>query len=118
MIPTPRRLLVVLALALLGGCATQAGRSPDYVPQQGGPGYGPLGPEGKDAVPGSPSTGGSASAGATGSAQGQRGMCDLHHQVMAARTREERQALLDQTMHGMSPEMRERHMQMMWERCR
>jgi hypothetical protein len=37
---------------------------------------------------------------------------------MAARTREERQALMDQYMQGMSPEMRERHRQMMWERCR
>lgn len=118
MIREPRHLLVVFALAVLGGCAAQGGHSPDYVPRQGGPGYGPRGPMGQDAVPGTPSAGGSASAGATGSAEGQRGMCDMHQRIMAARTREERQALLDQSMHGMSPEMRERHMQMMWERCR
>lgn len=114
----------VLALAaLLSGCAAQTGQSPDYVPGQGGPGYGPQGPMGRNAVPEGPapgesSAGGSASAGTTGSQDNQQAMCELHQRFMAARTREEREALMDRYMQGMSPEMRERHRQMMWERCR
>lgn len=122
MIPVPRHLPCMLALAaLLGGCAAQPGQAPGHVPPQGGPGYGPEHPMGRNAVPEGPapaSAGGSASAGTTGSADDQRAMCELHQRFMAARTREERQALMDQYMQGMSPEMRERHRQMMWERCR
>ncbi len=58
--------------------------------------------------------------GATGQAgmADRQTMCAIHSQMMAARTPEERQALMAQHMRDMSPEMQQRHLQMMGEQCR
>jgi len=43
-------------------------------------------------------------------------MCAQHARMMAA-TPEERQAWMERRMEGMTPEMRERHLEMMRQRC-
>lgn len=43
-------------------------------------------------------------------------MCEMHKKEMAGKTSEQRQAMMDEHMKGMTPEMRER-MQKMHERC-
>ncbi|HJV03478.1 MAG TPA: hypothetical protein VJ752_23280 [Burkholderiaceae bacterium] len=117
MIRAPSPSLRMLALAaMLAGCA-QTTTGPDTMPRHGGPGYGQGGPMGMPAAPASASAGSSA-AGATGTPEQRQAMCDLNGRMMAARTPEERQALQERYMQGMSPEMRERHMEMMRERCR
>lgn len=40
-------------------------------------------------------------------------MCDVHDKMMRAKTPEERQAIMDEYMKNMPPEMRQQHMQMM-----
>jgi hypothetical protein len=64
-------------------------------------------------------------AGSTGSGTGaepgagdQRAMCEMSRRIRGARTPAERQALMDQNMPGMSPELREQHLQMMLQQCR
>jgi hypothetical protein len=44
-------------------------------------------------------------------------MCDLNRQIAEANTPEERQALVERVLPKMSPQERERHVQMMRERC-
>lgn len=75
------------------------------------PGIGSSSPAGRD------SSGTSGAAGSTGAPLDQQSMCELQRRVMAARTPDERQALMEQAMPGMSQEARERHMQMMGESC-
>lgn len=48
----------------------------------------------------------------------QETQCSVYRRMMAARTPEERQALMDPRMRSMSPEMQQRHLQMMGERCK
>lgn len=44
-------------------------------------------------------------------------MCDTHRKMQTA-SPEQRQAMMDQQMKGMSPEMRLRHMEMMQQHCK
>jgi hypothetical protein len=44
-------------------------------------------------------------------------MCEMHRKEMAARTPQERQAMMEERMKSMTPEMRQR-MQAMMEQCR
>lgn len=62
---------------------------------------------------------GSSAAGAasSGAALDQQSMCELQRRVTAAHTPEERQALMEQAMPGMSQDARERRLQMMRESC-
>ena len=46
-----------------------------------------------------------------------KAMCDMHKKMMNA-SPSERQAMMNDWMKQMSPEMRERHMQMMQEQCK
>jgi hypothetical protein len=48
---------------------------------------------------------------------GQYEMCELDQQIMSARTPAERQAIIEQAMPNMPQESRERHLQMMQQRC-
>jgi len=48
----------------------------------------------------------------------QETLCSTYRRMMAARTPEERQAMMDQPMRSMSPEMQQRHLQMMAEQCK
>jgi hypothetical protein len=77
------------------------------------PGIGTSGAAGRDS---SGSTG-SAGAASSGAPLDQQSMCELQRRVTAARTPEERQALLEQAMPGMSPETQQRHLQMMSQSC-
>ncbi|MEC4722879.1 MULTISPECIES: hypothetical protein [Noviherbaspirillum] len=47
-----------------------------------------------------------------------KSMCAMHHNMMAKKTPEERDAMMTQHMKSMSPEMRRQHMAMMDEKCR
>jgi len=108
--------------AALAGCATQGqmGRQ-EYLPEHGGPGYGPEGPASStNVVPGGPGPAASGTSGQAGTIRGsadEMGMCELHRRIMSARTPAERQALMEQYMPGMSADMRMQHMQMMRDRC-
>jgi uncharacterized protein (DUF3084 family) len=42
-----------------------------------------------------------------------KSMCQMHEQMMRAKTPEERKAIMAEHMKSMSPEMRQRHMEMM-----
>lgn len=45
-------------------------------------------------------------------------MCDTHRRMMGATTPEERKAMMDERMKNMSPEMMQKHMDMMQQRCK
>jgi hypothetical protein len=60
---------------------------------------------------------GAAGAASSGAPLDQQSACELQRRVSAARTPEERQALMEQAMPGMTPETQERHLQMMRESC-
>lgn len=59
-----------------------------------------------------------------GGASGQMGMmdnksmCEMHDKMMGARTPAERTAMMDERMKNMSPEERQRHMEMMKQQCK
>lgn len=58
--------------------------------------------------------------GATGSgvpSADTKAMCDMHQRMMGASTPEERQALMDENMRNMTPEMQQQHMDMMRMKC-
>lgn len=48
----------------------------------------------------------------------QQSMCAMYGNMMGSRTPEERQAIMDEHMKGMSPEMRQQRLQMMQQQCR
>jgi hypothetical protein len=106
-----KAILLLLAGALAGCQSWQAGApAQTHPPPHRGVGAG-AGPSG--------------TMGSTGSGTGeepgigdQHAMCEMSRRIMGARTPEERQALMDQNMPGMSPELREQHVQMMSEQCR
>jgi hypothetical protein len=60
----------------------------------------------------------------SGDSSGQMGMmdmksmCDMHDKMMSAKTYEERQAIMDERMKNMSPQMRQDQLQMMQNKCR
>jgi hypothetical protein len=47
-----------------------------------------------------------------------KSMCDLHERMKNAATPQERSAMMNQYMGNMTPEMRQRHFQMMEQQCR
>jgi hypothetical protein len=47
-----------------------------------------------------------------------KSMCDMHDKMMSAKTYEERQAIMDERMKNMSPQMRQDQLQMMQNRCK
>lgn len=52
-----------------------------------------------------------------GSMMDMNAMCDMHRQMMGGKTPQERQALIDEHMKSMPPEMRE-HVRLMDEQCK
>ena len=58
-----------------------------------------------------------------GGASGQMGMmdrksmCEMHHRMMTAKTPAERAAMMDERMKNMSPETRQKHLEMMKQQC-
>jgi hypothetical protein len=56
-----------------------------------------------------------------GGAAGQmdmKSMCDMHDRMKTAGTDKERSAMMDENMKSMSPEMRQKHMEMMQQQCK
>lgn len=100
------RLLAVLAMAAtLGACASPE-RGANNPAQQSG-----------STTMGSGMMGSMQSGGPMMSGQADKdAMCAMHRNMQNA-TREQRQSMMDQQMPGMSPEMRQRHMQMMQQHC-
>ena len=47
-----------------------------------------------------------------------KSMCAMHERMKSARTPQERSAMMDQYMTNMTPEMRQRHMEMLERQCR
>lgn len=136
--------------AALGGCAQQHAVQSDYVPAQGGPGYGA---GGANTVPGDrPAAGGalpqgssgagvtgsggaygtgesgstgastgaqgaSSSAGATSGGPDKQSMCALQQRLDAAKSEPERRAIIDEAMPGMTPDLRQQHLEMLRQQC-
>lgn len=112
-------LMAAVALATtLPGCATQGGAGPDArgAHRHGAP-AGTAGPDGARMMGGH---GAGKDAGAHGAAGGQpmdmQGMCAPHGPGSGAQAAEHR-AMMEQHMKDMSPEMRQRHMDMMRQHC-
>jgi hypothetical protein len=70
------------------------------------------------------STGGSAggasgasAGGASSSSADMQAMCALQQRLQAARSEQERQAILDQAMPGMTPDLRQQHLEMLRQQC-
>jgi hypothetical protein len=124
----PSLCAITLSLAgPLAGCSGWSGpghvSEAEYVPAQGGPGYGLRGPGSRadvNAVPGSRPPAGAAGTSGSGGATGagdQQAMCDLNRRLMAARSPMQRQAMIEQAMPGMSPDMQYRQLQFMRQQC-
>jgi hypothetical protein len=118
-----------IAGAMLAGCASQpadsqAQRPTELRPVAPVPGPGSAARAGELGM-GTPVTGGdSADAGSMMrtpttrmSTEDALAMCDLNQQIKDAKTPEERQALVERVLPNMTSQERERHVQMMQERC-
>jgi hypothetical protein len=106
----------LLAGALAGCSASQQHGSVSQSP--GGPMRGPGASAGGSGAAGSTHFGYGCSPLGAGMTADQVAMCELNRRITSARTPQERQAMLDQYLPGMSPEARARRLQMMQERCR
>jgi len=119
----------LLAVAALAGCAAtqQKGRE---APSRGGVSqeeHRAHHPQGATAQP--PASTGAGTAARQGGMMGGQGgmmggqmdmksMCDMHEKMKRSRTPQERSAMMDDTMKNMTPEMRQRHLEMMERQCR
>jgi hypothetical protein len=106
------RMLAALATTLIvGACTTPGGATTDhgaYHPGQASP---------SDEA-GAPRPGGAMMGGQSGSREmDMNAMCAAHRRMHNAPP-EQRQAMMDQYMKGMSPEMRQQHMEMMQQKCK
>jgi hypothetical protein len=102
---TPRTVLLAIAApgmlaAVLAGCSTSHDGGAAGRPSQMGM-----------------NMGGNMAGGMDGGMAQQRKTCELHRRIMHARTPEERQAIIDHALQGMTPELRERHLQAMERLC-
>lgn len=129
----PRSLLFAFAApalvaGMLSGCSSWPWHGGERGPG-GTQGAAPMrGPEASAGESGTAGSGTGYGQGRTGPGAGRLGMggmmgdhnamCELNRRLMAARTAEERQAMLERYMAGMSPETREQRLRMMRERCR
>jgi hypothetical protein len=121
--------LAAAGIAVLAGCAshpadTQTQPPPLLQAPAPIPGPGSAASSGEVGM-GTPSTGGDAAmAGsmmrtptARMSTEDALALCDLNRQIKDAKTPEERQALVQRVLPGMTPQEREHHLRMMQERC-
>lgn len=111
-------LAALAAVAALAGCASPGDHERHHA-------------DGADSA--TTATGGTMSAGTTGSAAGcgmmtdcaaaqgqpmnKDAMCAMYRDMQNAPNDQARQAMMDRQMQGMSPEMRQRHMDMMRQQC-
>jgi hypothetical protein len=101
-----RMILALVATTALTACADQGGMMTG----------GRVGPYGS-------SMGGGMMSGSSGGPMGMmqsdtKSMCEMYGQITHARSPEERAAMMDERMKGMSPEMKQQQMQMMEQRCK
>ena len=129
---------VLIAAAALTGCAAGQGEhlqhhpeaasatSPGEMGRGGSTGQmgmmGGAGPDGQKGMMGGGADGQKGMMG--GGADGQMGMmdkksmCEMHDKMMGAKTPAERTAMMDDRMKNMSPEARQKHMEMMKQQCK
>jgi hypothetical protein len=122
-IPSFHILAGLAATVVLVGCASPgAGDHGEHHP-----------PQSESASGSSAAMGGTMGAGMTGSAAGcgmmtdcaaaqgkpmdKDAMCTMYRNMMSAPDDKARQSMMDRQMQGMSPEMRQRHMEMMKQQC-
>lgn len=134
MLSTPRslpRFLVALAAALaLGACATPDGgtnHATHHPGQSSGSAAAAAAPAGGGAMMapgsghammGSGMMGGTQSGGPMRAGQmDKEAMCAMHRQMHGA-TAQQRESMMEQHMKGMSPEMRQQHLEMMRQQCK
>ena len=117
-IPSIHTLAGLAAMAALVGCASPGDHDRHHM-------------DGSDSA--TAATGGTMSSGTTGSAAGcgmmtdcaatqgqpmnKDAMCAMYRDMQNAPNDQARQAMMDRRMQGMSPEMRQRHMDMMRQQC-
>jgi hypothetical protein len=115
-----------VAGATLGGCASSPSEQQPAIPPPASavPGPGSAATAGGVGL-GTPMTGGDTmtSGSMTGTPDSRLSgmdllaMCDLNRQISQAKTPEARQALIERVLPNTSPEVRERHLQLMQQRC-
>lgn len=137
--PTLRTLTALVATLVLAACATQGGGTADHRLHHPGPaapsteagaprpgGDTMTGAQSGSEMMGRGTMGGQSGGGATGAgADGQsnqramdmNAMCVTYRDMQNASI-EQRRAMMDQQMKGMSPEMRQQHMEMMRQQCK
>jgi hypothetical protein len=105
---------VFLAAVTLAGCAAIGEKHRTHHPQPPAPAF-----SGDTSRPGAAGQRGMmGSAGGPMGMADPRSMCDMHQRMKGAKTAEERSAMMDEHMRNMSPEMRQRHMEMLQQHCR
>ena len=131
----PRKLVALIAtlstVAALAGCAATQQQGGQAAPQGGisQEEHQTHHPQGTAAQPSAATGAGTAGMqggmmGGQGGMMGQGGqmdmksMCDMHQRMKNARTPQERGAMMNETMKNMTPEMRQRHFEMMEQHCR
>jgi hypothetical protein len=107
-------MMMLAASAALSGCAGLREQHEQHHPEaasaasqgtmgRGGPGGGQMGMMGSGEQMGG---------------MDMKSMCEMHDRMMNAKTPEERNAMMNEHMKNMSPEMRERQIEMMRQQCR
>jgi hypothetical protein len=110
------RTVPVILAGLLAACATQgkgtAGEEPEHEAHH---------PDKSTSVTSSPSMAGRPNEGVQMGMMGSmdmKSMCDVHRNMMHSKSPAEREAMMEQRMPSMSPEMRRRHIEMMDAKCK
>ena len=106
-----------------GGSSAQDGSA--GMPMHAGAGGGMMGSQAGCGMMGGGTTGSQAGCGSAGQAAGPGGiqhmdkdaMCAMYRRMQNAPTEQERHEVMERNMQGMSPEMRQRHMEMMRQQC-
>jgi len=94
---------ILLASAALSGCAALREQHAQHHPEAASTGsQGTMGRGGQMGMMGN---------------MDMKSMCEMHDRMMSARTPEERSAMMNERMKNMSPEMRERQVEMMRQQC-
>ena len=126
---------VLIAAAALAGCAAgqeermqhrpeaASATSPGGMGQGGSTGQmgmmGGAGPDGqKGMMGGADGQKGMMGAGGQMGMMDKKSMCEMHDKMMSAKTPAERTAIMDDHMKNMSPEARQKHMEMMKQQCK
>ena len=125
---------VLIAAAALTGCATSQDEHRQHHPEAAAAGWpadmgrggstGMMGGAGPDGQRGMMGGGADGQKGMMGSGAGQMGMmdkksmCEMREKMMSSKSPAERTAMMDDRMKSMSPEERQKHMEMMKQQCK